>query len=369
MRIPRISYLWLAVLLLAFAVSGCLVPGATTTVPTTIQPTISPSTKTSAATTTQATTVPTTQTIISTTISPQYSVLKLDAPGPALLPANGLASPVVGQSFAQQLAATGGMAPYAWTIAAGNLPPGLTLSPGGLISGTPSSAGAFSITLVLTDAQGSSTLGGTYTFSVNNPPTTDSSGGDRPASVVRTAFYTCFPDFRYYKVNPSANWADLQRDQYLVIQPFIYGGQLPWKFTAVGLPKGLTCDSTTGLIQGTLTEAPDNLTVSIILTDANGAQANGSPAGFTLRLGYRAPTASTATPSGTRGTLSVSCGNGIAAVSGYGDIGRGGGVVSLNAGTYALTIRSPSTGKVVYQANIRIDSGKTTVVKWDGYVE
>lgn len=36
----------------------------------------------------------------------------------------------------QQLSASGGTAPYQWTIASGSLPPGLNLSASGLISGT-----------------------------------------------------------------------------------------------------------------------------------------------------------------------------------------------------------------------------------------
>ncbi|MCX6874847.1 MAG: putative Ig domain-containing protein, partial [Verrucomicrobia bacterium] len=39
-----------------------------------------------------------------------------------------LTSGVVGTAYSQTLAATGGTTPYAWTIAAGTLPAGLTLS-------------------------------------------------------------------------------------------------------------------------------------------------------------------------------------------------------------------------------------------------
>jgi hypothetical protein len=353
--------IFLAVLTLAAV--GCPAPYYTDTAPPTAKTTTPSVTKTTA-----ATTIPFTQ-------APQYSVLKLDAPGPSALPINGLLRPIVGQSFAQQFAACGGMPPYTWTMAAGELPPGVTLSPGGIISGVPEKAGTYSCTLVLTDAQGTSALGGTHTFYVNNPlPTATSSGGEGgPMMVVQPSFYISFPEFKYYKVNPSATWADLQKDQYLVIQPFIYGGKMPWKFTAVGLPKGLNCDPTTGLIQGTLADIQDTtpINISLILTDSTGTQAKGSPATFSLRIGYRASTVTVtqAPPATNRGTLSVSCGNGIAAVSGYGDIGRGGGIITLNAGSYVLSVRSPTTGRIVYQASIRIDAGKTTVVKWDGYVD
>ncbi len=47
----------------------------------------------------------------------------------------------VGQSYSQTLAVSGGMSPYTWTVQSGTLPAGLSLSPAGVISGTPTSAG------------------------------------------------------------------------------------------------------------------------------------------------------------------------------------------------------------------------------------
>ncbi len=52
-----------------------------------------------------------------------------------------------------RLAATGGNAGYAWT-ANGSLPPGLTLSRDGLLTGAPSSGGSFGFSLVATDRDG-----------------------------------------------------------------------------------------------------------------------------------------------------------------------------------------------------------------------
>ncbi len=47
--------------------------------------------------------------------------------------------------------ASGGTAPYAWTLANGALPGGLSLSPAGAISGTPTGWGTFTFTLQVTD--------------------------------------------------------------------------------------------------------------------------------------------------------------------------------------------------------------------------
>jgi Putative Ig domain len=61
-------------------------------------------------------------------------------------------SGLVGSSYSTTLAATGGTTPYSWDISSGALPAGLTLSSAGTISGTPTGAGTFSITVKVTDS-------------------------------------------------------------------------------------------------------------------------------------------------------------------------------------------------------------------------
>jgi len=59
----------------------------------------------------------------------------------------------VGVAYAAvALSATGGVAPYAWTVSSGALPPGLTLGPSGSVSGGPTGAGSFSFTIQVADA-------------------------------------------------------------------------------------------------------------------------------------------------------------------------------------------------------------------------
>ena len=58
----------------------------------------------------------------------------------------------VGTAYSQALAATGGTTPYIWTIAAGTLPAGLTLSSAGVLGGTPTTAGSATFTVRVTDA-------------------------------------------------------------------------------------------------------------------------------------------------------------------------------------------------------------------------
>ncbi len=68
---------------------------------------------------------------------------------PATLP-NGDA----GTPYNQTITATGGAAPYGFTVSAGALPPGLSLSSAGILSGTPSSGGTFGFTIKATDNNG-----------------------------------------------------------------------------------------------------------------------------------------------------------------------------------------------------------------------
>ncbi len=56
-----------------------------------------------------------------------------------------------GQAYTYQLQTTGGQAPIIYDLVGGSLPPGLNLSPSGLISGAPMTAGAYSFTIMAED--------------------------------------------------------------------------------------------------------------------------------------------------------------------------------------------------------------------------
>lgn len=77
------------------------------------------------------------------------------SPSPLTITASSLASGTVSASYSATLTATGGTgAGYAWTISAGTLPEGLTLARGGILAGTPTSAGTSSFTVTVTDSSG-----------------------------------------------------------------------------------------------------------------------------------------------------------------------------------------------------------------------
>jgi hypothetical protein len=59
-----------------------------------------------------------------------------------------------GVAYSQGLTASGGNSPYTFSLLSGSLPPGLTLSSDGIISGAPATAGTFDFTVQALDAYG-----------------------------------------------------------------------------------------------------------------------------------------------------------------------------------------------------------------------
>ncbi len=75
--------------------------------------------------------------------------------GPMAVDPPTLPSPNIGTPYSQGLTGNGGIAPYGnFTVTGGALPPGLSLSPGGLLSGTPSAPGGYAFTVTTTDDAG-----------------------------------------------------------------------------------------------------------------------------------------------------------------------------------------------------------------------
>lgn len=85
---------------------------------------------------------------------------------PIIIQPDSLAEAVVGQSFSQPILAILGTTPYTYTLRSGKPPPGLTLSPSGLLSGQPSAAGVYLFTVRATDSIGA-TADRTYTQTVS----------------------------------------------------------------------------------------------------------------------------------------------------------------------------------------------------------
>ena len=82
---------------------------------------------------------------VSNSVTPTASPLPLEITVPPLLTA------AAGSAYSYTFTATGGTAPYTFA-SSGSLPPGLTLSSAGVLSGTPTAAGSFTISVQVKDA-------------------------------------------------------------------------------------------------------------------------------------------------------------------------------------------------------------------------
>ncbi len=94
-----------------------------------------------------------------------------------------------GTPYSVALSATGGLSPYTFAVTSGILPPGLTLSSAGLLSGTPTASGTWAFTVTATDSNGCT---GTrdYTITVNpvGCPTLTILPATLPAAVVGSPY-------------------------------------------------------------------------------------------------------------------------------------------------------------------------------------
>jgi uncharacterized repeat protein (TIGR01451 family) len=90
----------------------------------------------------------------------------------------GVATGTVNTPFSQSFTPAGGVAPFTFALTTGTLPAGLTLSPSGVLAGTPTQPGTFPITVTATDSNGCTGTSAVYTLVIAcqtitvNPPAT-----------------------------------------------------------------------------------------------------------------------------------------------------------------------------------------------------
>jgi large repetitive protein len=145
----------------------------------------------------------------------------------------------VGAAYSQTLAATGGTPAYTWSLASGNLPPGLSISSGGVLSGVPTTTGTYNFTVRVADTQ-QHTAQKALALTINPVanPLSITTTSPLPSGIVGTAYSQTF----------SAS-----------------GGTTPYRWTirSGSLPQGLTL-STDGRLSGTPSGAgSSNFTVEV----------------------------------------------------------------------------------------------------------
>jgi len=143
-----------------------------------------------------------------------------------------------GTAVSQTLSASGGTAPYTFTLQAGTPPPGITLN-AGVISGTPTQRGAYTFTVRATDAT-TATADKTYSGTVQNP-----------SLSLTPAAATAIQGVPFSQTLATT------------------GGVAPYTYAmeASSLPAGLTLNA--GVISGTTAVAPGAYPVTIRVTDSS----------------------------------------------------------------------------------------------------
>ncbi|MGQ2989587.1 MAG: beta strand repeat-containing protein [Brevundimonas sp.] len=104
----------------------------------------------------------------------QVYTLNVAAPTLSLSPGS-LPGATVGAAYSQSVTANGGTSPYAYSTTPGDLPAGVTLSPTGVLSGTPTAGGSFAFTVTVQDSStgtGPYSTSTAYTLSVAAPTIT-----------------------------------------------------------------------------------------------------------------------------------------------------------------------------------------------------
>ncbi len=185
----------------------------------------------------------------------------------------------VGTSYSLQLALSGGKPAYTWSLVTGSpaLPTGLTLSPAGLISGTPTNTSAATPNFRVQDSSLPAPLVATKELSitiVQVPQPTITTPSPLPNGLVNQAY-------------PSTTLTAV-------------GGTPPYTWSAVvtpPLPGGLTFDSATATINGIPTATESNVTHTFSVTDSFFSTPQTVTKGLALTVSQGPLTLTIATPS------------------------------------------------------------------------
>jgi len=174
--------------------------------------------------------------------------LRVTCPPIAIAPST-LPNGSVGTLYNTPIAAGGGTAPYTFRVVSGSLPPGLTLAPGGTLSGAPTATGPYCFSIGATDASGCT--GGPMAYTIVISAATCPAG--TPIILSPPALPFAATGMPYAQLMTAS------------------GGTPPYTFSVLSgaLPPGLALNPATGLVSGTPTSG-GTFHLTLAATDANG---------------------------------------------------------------------------------------------------
>jgi hypothetical protein len=157
-----------------------------------------------------------------------------------------------GVAYSQTISASGGTAPYTYSVSSGEVPPGLSLdSSSGVLSGTPIALGSYGFVAQATDIYGNNGFR-TYTVNITAPP----------LRITPTASATTQVGQAYSQTNVAS------------------AGTTPYTYSvsAGTLPAGTTLNTATGTVSGTPTTA-GAFSYTIKVTDSTSSIATQATSG------------------------------------------------------------------------------------------
>ena len=189
------------------------------------------------------------------------SLFSISAPAPLTVTATTLPEGFVSVTYSKQLQASGGVQPYTWTVASGTLPAGLTLSAGGLISGTPTGAvSATPLGFLVTDSNSSTgPLPATGTT-----PLTIASAALSITSSATAATGTQYASYPGYTVTATGGTQGAG---------YVFSFNNSNISAGAGLPEGMVLNSGTGAVSSSAIGGQGTYKVQMIVTDSLGATA------------------------------------------------------------------------------------------------
>jgi large repetitive protein len=261
----------------------------------------------------------------------------------------------VGTAYSATLAASGGIAPYTWSVATGTLPQGLAMTAAGVISGTPLAGGAGSsnLSFKVTDSGKATALSATASLALNVTAA--------PAIVFGSASLADATSNTAYVAAVSASGG---------------AGPLTYSISAGALPAGLSI-STAGAISGTPT-ATGSFSITVQAADVFGDSAAQV---FALKVGssstlsvtpltpptgyvgstYAATTLAATGGSGTGYTWAVSSGSSLPAGLTLSAGVIGGKPTAAGTSTTSVTVTDSASNTATASLSFTIKAGITII--------